>query len=93
MIKIIQERTYHESAGLDHEGYPIVRRKDPRIGLCDCGTEVELECFTNTCDGCSRDYNSAGQELAPREQWGWDTGESVDDILAIDGMTTDELLE
>lgn len=35
------------------------------------------------CEGCDRDYNSAGQELAPREQWGEDTGESLSDILQI----------
>ena len=26
----------------------------------------------------------SGQELAPRSQWGWETGESVADILAVD---------
>jgi hypothetical protein len=33
---------------------------------------------------CGRDYNSSGQLLAPREQWGWDTGESLSDILMAD---------
>jgi len=33
---------------------------------------------------CGADYNSSGQRLAPREQWGWDTGESVSDILMAD---------
>jgi hypothetical protein len=53
-----------------------------RIGLCRCGKEVYLSNFTNTCE-CGIDYNSAGQELAPREQWGEDTGESLSDILQI----------
>lgn len=55
----------------------------PAIGRCHCGAEVELDSFTNTCDRCGRDYNSAGQELAPREQWGEETGESPADVLRI----------
>jgi hypothetical protein len=62
------ENTYHE----------------PAIGECVCGAEVVLDGFTCTCHGCGRDYNSAGQLLAPREQWGEETGESVADILAAD---------
>jgi hypothetical protein len=54
-----------------------------RVGLCECGTEVYLDGFTCPCDGCGRDYNSAGQELAPRSQWGEETGESLGDILRI----------
>lgn len=55
---------------------------DPRIGECECGEHVYLEHFTNTC-GCGRDYNMSGDELAPREQWGDDTGENLSDILRI----------
>lgn len=47
----------------------------PGVGRCDCGEEVELSRFTSTCHGCGADYNSAGQRLAPREQWGIETGE------------------
>lgn len=54
------------------------------VGACNhCDCEVELTGFTNTCE-CGTDYNGAGQELAPREQWGEETGESVSDILAAD---------
>lgn len=57
---------------------------EPRVGECDdCGRKVTLSHFTNTCR-CGADYNNFGQRLAPREQWGWDTGESVGDILRID---------
>lgn len=42
---------------------------------CDCGEVVHLERFTNTCQGCGADYNMSGQILAPREQWGEETGE------------------
>lgn len=44
------------------------------IGKCDCGCKVALWNFTNTCD-CGIDYNSSGQKLAPRSQWGQETGE------------------
>ena len=55
---------------------------EPTIGLCDCGEKVYLERFTNTCK-CGRDYNSFGQLLAPREQWGEETGEHWTDIINI----------
>jgi hypothetical protein len=51
----------------------------PAIGRCDCGQEMTLGRFTNTCE-CGRDYNSAGQMLAPRSQWGEETGETYADI-------------
>lgn len=52
----------------------------PAIGKCDCGCEVQLDSFTNTCDHCNRDYNMSGQLLAPRCQWGEETGESFCDL-------------
>ena len=56
--------------------------REAAVGRCGCGLDVTLSGFTNTCD-CGRDYNSAGQMLAPREQWGEDTGETVGEILMI----------
>lgn len=56
------------------------RRVIPKMGLCKCGEEVCLESFTNTCS-CGRDYNMCGQELAPRSQWGMETGEHWSDIV------------
>lgn len=62
------------------------------VGICDdCGEEVELTGFTNTCC-CGADYNMSGQRLAPREQWGEETNESVEDILSVDYTDTDSLL-
>lgn len=53
----------------------------PAVLLCDCGNEVDLEfSLTNTCDKCGTDYNMSGQRLAPRSQWGEETGESFADI-------------
>jgi hypothetical protein len=68
-------------------------RRVPAVGACDrCGRRVTLAGFTNTC-ACGADYNSAGQRLAPRAQWGEETGESVADVLSVDYRSTDDLLE
>lgn len=59
-------------------------RHHPAVGICEeCGCDVYLTGFTNTCE-CGADYNMSGHLLAPREQWGSETGESVADILAAD---------
>ena len=80
-----------------HDPPKIVRHHhrwvEPAVGECVCGAEVELYGFTNTCDRCHRDYNMSGQMLCPRELWGEETFETVSDILAIDGMSTDRLLD
>lgn len=65
----------------------------PAVGECACDAHVELRGFTNTCHKCGRDYNTSGQLLAPRSQWGEETGESVSDILTIDGASMDRLFE
>lgn len=41
---------------------------------CNCGKLIECRGFTTTCV-CGCDYNGYGQQLAPRSQWGWETGE------------------
>jgi hypothetical protein len=46
-----------------------------------CEDNIILDSFTNTCDTCGTDYNNFGQELAPREEWGWETGENIVDIM------------
>ena len=46
----------------------------PAIGECSCGNQISLANFTNTCK-CGADYNSSGQLLACRSQWGEETGE------------------
>lgn len=53
----------------------------PAIGECSCGNEVILDSFTNTCDKCGADYNSSGQRLADRSQWGYETGEHWTDCI------------
>lgn len=73
-IEIIADREFNPETG---------RMEGERIGKCSCGEAVGLSGFTNTCPKCGRDYNSSGQELAPRKQWGCETGESLSDILRI----------
>lgn len=46
----------------------------------DCGQRVYLGRFTNGCD-CGADYGSNGERLAPREQWGEETGEHWSECL------------
>lgn len=46
---------------------------------CGCGETVRLDRFTNTCN-CGREYNMDGSLLAPRSQWGEETGETAADI-------------
>lgn len=76
MAQIIrQEKCYKP------KGYGVVEVMRPVI-KCHCGSEVVCEGFTNTCV-CGADYNFAGQLLAPRSQWGEETGESLSDILNI----------
>lgn len=66
----------------------IIRYKDinelgdvvPGLMQCDCNRELTMELPGTDihCD-CGRSYNSAGQLLAPRSQWGQETGETASD--------------
>ena len=58
------------------------KKREPKVITCNCGRQVVCEGFTNTCE-CGADYNWAGQRLAPRSQWGEETGETLDEILRI----------
>ncbi len=40
-----------------------------------CGHDICCEAFTQTCRKCGADYNFGGTLLAPRSQWGEETGE------------------
>ena len=50
----------------------------PWLVCPECGRDVELRNFTNTCE-CGADYNFNGTRLAPRSQWGEETGENWQD--------------
>lgn len=54
------------------------RRVTPAVGVCNhCSNHVVLEdSWSNECSCCHTEYNGSGQELAPREFWGEETGES-----------------
>ena len=58
-----------------------------------CGQTLECDGFTNTCPVCGADYNWNGTRLAPREQWGEETGETAAEILSYDALTAEELLD
>lgn len=53
------------------------REENVRVITCRyCDAEVELtNGWLNTCPECGAEYNGWGQALAPREEWGWETGE------------------
>jgi hypothetical protein len=63
---------------LDFAGVVERRRmvREPAIIRCECGEEVVLDGDPSTCDKCNADYNLSGQRLAPRSQWGEETGET-----------------
>jgi len=67
------------------------RYRHPSVGVCHCGEEIELGQFTNTCD-CGLEYNSAGQQLADRRQWGEETGEHWTECVGpFDGSERDDV--
>lgn len=51
--------------------------REPKTIKCeDCKKEVVLHNgFANECE-CGTEYNGFGQKLAPRSQWGYETGET-----------------
>lgn len=88
---IAQENLQMCRRGASEDGHkligPSIKRyehsyNEPAIGVCNhCGRDVYLDhALTNPCE-CGAEYNLSGQELAPRSQWGWDTGESIDEIM------------
>lgn len=53
---------------------------EPPIVECPgCGKPVKLHDSENDCS-CGNLFNAFGQLLAPREQWGEETGETLFDI-------------
>ena len=68
-------------AGLVNVGAGYLERREhdyavPALLRCDCGRKLELSSgWANSCR-CGAEYNGSGQLLAPRSQWGWETGET-----------------
>ena len=58
----------------DPDTYQLI---EARVIACNrCGNAVELwSSWANECGRCGVEYNGSGQELAPREFWGEETGE------------------
>lgn len=79
-----QRRSYEDAlAGVETGEFrsPYVARylhswTSPEAIECDCGGRVDLaSSWANTCGGCGADYDGSGRQLAPRHQWGEETGE------------------
>ncbi len=60
----------------DEDGKSVLHR----VVVC-CGEDIVCRDFTQTCPTCKADYNFSGQKLAPREQWGEETGEHWADCI------------
>jgi hypothetical protein len=67
-------------------------REDPKVIDCvKCNAKVELtHHFINTCPNCGQDYDGSGNSLAPRINWGEETGENWTDIV-YGNFTLDDL--
>jgi hypothetical protein len=65
------------------EAYELVKetggRGRVRTVVNCCGEDLVCSAFTNTCDQCEADYGMNGDRLAPRSQWGSETGERWQD--------------
>lgn len=61
----------------DPETYSFI--EPPAVECSCCGARVDLYDNDNQCK-CGSIFNGFGQMLAPREQWGEETGESVFEI-------------
>lgn len=60
---------YASEAAYDDNERPVAIK-------CDCGSLLSWSPgYDETCDKCGTEYNSSGQMLAPRHQWGEETGE------------------
>jgi hypothetical protein len=55
--------------------YPGETYEVQRVEVRCCNEWIRCNRFTVTCHECGADYNQSGDKLAPREQWGEETGE------------------
>ena len=72
-LKVLEEGNYK----MGYYENKFFNRVSAKIKCCN--QWLSLGSFTNTCEHCSADYNSGGQLLAPRHQWGEETGEHWSD--------------
>lgn len=73
------EDKFNELLSKKEEHWEFWKKFKEKVIVCDCGKEVVCSNFTNTCY-CGADYNFSGTRLAPRSQWGEETGEHWSDI-------------
>lgn len=78
----------HEDDQELHDFETYMSDREVQTITCRCGKKLELfSSWANTCD-CGAEYNGAGQRLAPRSQWGEETGEHWADLA---GLSDEEL--
>lgn len=71
----------------DHRWFDVVKNGSRKcVEVKCCGTWILCDSpFTNTCATCEADYGMDGGRLAPRSQWGIETGETYGDIVGPGG--------
>lgn len=75
MTDYIQGKEVEETVTVGTLTY-TVRYREPDKMTCVCGSWVTLDSsWANGCSHCEREYNVAGQLLAPRRFWGEETRE------------------
>ncbi len=73
----VQTGEMHDRGVEEHHHYYT----NPAVAECYCGKELVLDNWLeNECE-CGRNFNMSGQELAPRSQWGYETGETYNDLV------------
>ena len=83
-LQLVQAGTVLDMGLVRHEW----TYRHPTVIACDrCQKPVQLDdAFLSTCSNCGADYSGSGQLLAPRSQWGEETGECLSDILNGGGL-------
>lgn len=74
----LRDTKYHGNESKVREFREQKRDADDRLEYfkCDCGEWLYTDRVHDVfCEKCHRDYNAYGQLLAPKEQWGEETGE------------------
>jgi hypothetical protein len=68
----------YDSTRLRYASEAAYDNNERPVGIkCDCGCLLSWSPgYDETCDRCGTEYNSSGTQLAPRHQWGEETGES-----------------
>ena len=78
---IIFKNRYQELVSHGIDPLVLVKQKDGEEMPPPVTKSQALTLGVSTCTKCGADYNSSGQLLAPRYQWGEETGEHWTDCI------------